>query len=532
MLSLSIKVKVTNSKPDIYSLVKHKYRLTDQEIISFTILHQSLDLRSNYQPYWLFMISLELTDEKEFSARYPQFPIIEKKPTYFLPEPGLKTLTDPVVVVGFGPCGMAAALALALKGYRPIVIERGAKIEQRKQIVSDYWHCDATLDPETNVQFGEGGAGAFSDGKLTTRIKDYRVGMILQQLIKFGADPEIAYYNHPHLGTDNLLKINQAIRDKIIKAGGQILFNTRLDKLNLKDHKLVSITLSNGQNITTNNLILAIGHSARDTFKMLVNQQIPLINKPFAVGVRIEHLQAYIDQRQYRMIPDHSSLPPAEYRLTYNASNHKGVYSFCMCPGGYVVAGESEKETIVTNGMSYAKRDGINANSALVVQVDDKDYGEELLAGISFQRNLEHQAYLLGQGKAPAQVVSNFLDPSKPNKETDIHPTYPRGVNFVNLHQMFPNNIDTPLREMLLHTEKIMPGFTTNGSLITAVETRTSSPIRLDRDPLSLESPIAGLYPAGEGAGYSGGIISSAIDGLKCAEKIIASYKIPGNDLN
>ena len=532
MLSLSIKVKVSNSKPDIYNLIKQKYRLTDQEIISFSIIHQSLDLRSNYQPNWLFLISLELSDEKEFVACHPQFQIIEKKPEYSLPLPGSKCLSNPIVVVGFGPCGMAAALALAIKGYRPIVIERGAKIEERKQIVDDYWHHATALDLQTNVQFGEGGAGAFSDGKLTTRIKDYRVGMILQQLIKFGADPQIAYYNHPHLGTDNLYKINQAIRDKIIQSGGQILFNTRLDQLHIKNNQLESIDLSNGHSITTNNLILAIGHSARDTFKMLVDKQIPLVNKPFAVGVRIEHLQSYINERQYRMVPDYSNLPSAEYRLAYNAKNHKGVYSFCMCPGGYVVAGESEPETIVTNGMSYASRDGINANSALVVQVDASDYGDDLLAGVAFQRNLEHQAYLLGQGKAPIQTVGNYLDSSKHNKETTIHPTYPRGVNYVDLHRLFPGKIDEPLKEMLLHTEKIMPGFTKNGALITAVETRTSSPIRFLRDSLTLESPIEGLYPAGEGAGYSGGIVSSAIDGLKCAEKIIASYQIPSNDFD
>ena len=426
------------------------------------------------------------------------------------------------VVVGFGPAGMFSALLLAQRGYQPIVIERGQPVEQRTKDIHDYWNHNK-LHTNSNVQFGEGGAGTFSDGKLTTRVKDSRLHKVLDEFVKMGAKEEITYVSNPHIGTDCLRDIVRNIRNEIIRLGGEVHFDTQLLSITYDD-AITSITTNKGI-IETNDVILAIGHSARDTFKYLASLPLSLEAKPFAVGVRIEHKQEYINQLQYGKFAPY--LPNAEYHITHTTSNNKGVYSFCMCPGGQVVAASSELEQIATNGMSYSDRGLENANSALLIQVNANDFGHDLLSGMHFQEQLEKKAFIIANKNytAPCQLVANYLDPTIPNVPNKVKPSYPNGVTWCDLHDLFPSELNKSLEEALLHYEHIMPGFAKDGAIMTAVETRTSSPIRILRNYDTLQANICGLYPCGEGAGYAGGIVSSAIDGIRCAEKIIMKYK-------
>lgn len=520
-----LRVEITTDiqeKNDPIDIAINQYHFNSEDILSCNIHHRSLDARQDRPTRFVYQIDFELKNEERVQKKLKNKVRVVEKFTYQAPTPGLLKLEHRPVVVGFGPAGMASAYLLAVKGYRPIVIERGPEIEDRKNAVTSYWQ-GAELDEEKNVQYGEGGAGAFSDGKLTTRIKDERVPMVLQALIEAGADKDIAWLNHPHVGTDRFCEIDKNIHKKIEELGGEIRFNTRLDDLIVENGKIKGIILNTGEELLTDALILAIGNGSGDTYRKL-NKYLTLANKPFAVGVRVEHLQSFINARQYRNVEDYSSLPPAEYHLAHRTSNGKGVYSFCMCPGGYVVPSESKRNTIVTNGMSYSKRDGINANSAIVVQVDEKDFGTDPLAGLEFQEMLEKKTYNIGEGKAPSELISEYLHEQR--SIGDIHPTYARGIINKDIHEIFSDEINRSLEEAFQYTEKIIPGFTKNGAIMTATETRTSSPVRIVRDMQSLQSvAVQGIYPCGEGAGYSGGIVSSAIDGIKCAERIIALYQ-------
>ena len=422
------------------------------------------------------------------------------------------------VIVGFGPAGMFAGLVLAMAGARPLILERGEDAQSRHEKVRRFWET-GELDPRSNVQFGEGGAGTFSDGKLNTGVNNPRIQWILEQFVLAGARENILYDAKPHVGTDVLLNVVQSIRHRIISLGGEVRFNTRVTGLKTENGAVSGVELEDGTFVETDHVILAIGHSARDTFRMLEKLGVPMEPKPFSMGVRIEHPQALVDRSQYGC--ENPALPPADYKLVSHLDDET-VYTFCMCPGGYVVAAASEEGGVVTNGMSYADRDGGNANAAVLVTVNPKDFPYPgPLGGAIWQREIEERAYQVsGSYRAPAQTVGDFLKGVPSTGPGAVQPTYKPGVHWCDIHEVLPEKITGALAQGIVNLDGRLRGFASPDAVLTAPETRSSSPVRIVRGKDGM-SQLRGLFPAGEGAGYAGGIMSAAVDGMMAAEAVI-----------
>jgi len=432
-------------------------------------------------------------------------------------------INDRPVVVGFGPAGMFAALILAMAGCKPIVLERGVDAKTRHAKVTHFFET-GELDTKSNVQFGEGGAGTFSDGKLNTGVNNPRIGWILEQFVKAGAQEEILFDAKPHIGTDVLLEVVQNLRKRIINLGGEVRFCAQVTGVHLKNGVLTGLRINDSEDLPCTRAIFAIGHSARDTFAMLLESNVPMEPKPFSMGVRIEHPQSLINRSQYGA--DDPVLPPADYKLVRHLDG-RTAYTFCMCPGGYVVAAASEEGGIVTNGMSYADRDGCNANAALLVTVEPKDFPEPgPLGGMHWQRQIEQKAFAVsGCHKAPAQLVGDFLAGRASVGHGEIKPTYQPGVVWTDLHEVLPGVIADGIMQALPALDSILSGFSRDDAVMTGPETRSSSPVRILRDE-NRRSQIEGIYPCGEGAGYAGGIMSAAIDGIMTAEAILGELEV------
>lgn len=497
------------------------------DIKEFVISKRSIDARKKKEICYNYSVNIELgeTLEQRVLAKDKKKQCTKVKvESYVHPELGEEMLENPPVIIGFGPAGMFCALELAKAGYCPIVLEQGRDVDARIQDVSSFWE-DGKLQPLSNVQFGEGGAGTFSDGKLNTTVKDPtgRNRKVLEIFVEHGASESVLYEQKPHIGTDALCQIVKKIRQHIIALGGQVHFSSKVTDFDYENGKLKALQVNGTKWINTSVAVFAIGHSARDTFALLKEKKIYMEQKPFAIGVRVEHKQQWVDQNQYGELA--GVLPAADYKLTYQAGSGRSIFSFCMCPGGFVVDASSEPNHLVVNGMSNQNRGEENANSALVVNVVPEDFeSEDVLAGVEFQRKWEYSAYKEGKGKVPIQRYGDFKAKKKSQNFGAIKPIHKGKTNFGNLWNCLPEYVCDTIAEGIEKFGNCIDGFNHEDALLAGVETRTSSPVRINRDEL-FESNIKGIYPCGEGAGYAGGITSAAMDGLRIYEAIRKKYK-------
>ena len=524
---IKIKYQDDNEKTLVEAILK-KLRLSKRDgngVIDFKIVKKSIDARKKPDIYYVYEVLCRLDEKMETRLLKLNDKDIVKgqEVKYDFKPKGCIKIKAPIIVVGSGPAGLFASYNLVKNGYPVIIVERGSEIAKRVEKVEKFWQ-DNKLDTECNIQFGEGGAGTFSDGKLNTLVndKDGRYQYVMETFASFGAAREITYVNKPHIGTDVLRTVITKMRKEIESLGGKFLFDTKLTGINIVNNRVVSVILNNEKEICCSAVVLAIGHSARDTFYMLKEAGLQMENKPFAVGLRIMHSQEMIDKSQYGI--NDSRLPVASYKLTFKASTGKGVYSFCMCPGGYVVNASSEEKRLCINGMSYSKRDSGIANSAIIVTVNETDYGNNLFDGVKFQRVLEEKAYSLGNGMIPIERYGDFKNKRLPKNLGSLEPKIKGRYSLADLNSLLPEVLNQSLKEGIEYFGKKISGFNNDDSLLCGVEARTSSPIKIIRNE-EFEANINCIYPSGEGAGYAGGITSAAIDGLKVSEAIMNKYQ-------
>lgn len=508
----NIKIKADLSDDELFEKIYKKYKINKNDVTERRIIKKSIDARNKADIFYNYSVELECKNENKIKNVQ-----IVKKEEPFKIIVNRKSSKRPVII-GAGPAGLFSALTLAQNGIKPIIIEQGKTVDERKKDVEEFQKT-GKLNTLSNVQFGEGGAGTFSDGKLTSGIHNPLCKIVLKEFYNFGAPEQILYINKPHIGTDNLINIIRNMRNEIIKLGGEFLFNEKVTDFEFENSKVTAVIC--GKRIETDTVILAIGHSARSTFEKLYEKGVKMEKKNFSIGVRIEHKQSMINKSQYGEITK-LKLPPAEYKMAYHGEN-RSCYTFCMCPGGTVIASSSEPETIVTNGMSVYARNGENANSAVLVNVTPNDFkGESPLEGIYFQKDLEQKAFKLGGSNynAPIQRFEDFENNVKSTHIGEIKPTYKPGVTLSNLNEILPDFISKTLIEGIKYFDKSIKGFAHPDAILTGVETRSSSPVQITRNE-NKQSNIKGLYPCGEGAGYAGGIISAAVDGIKCAIAVL-----------
>ncbi len=514
-----LKIRKDLTESEILDIAIHKYAIQKEDILNWHITKKSIDARKKEDVHYSYSLEIEVKEEN----KYPKLEKVKK-----LDLPSLlvnASFPSRPVIVGTGPAGLFAALTLVQNKVKPIIIEQGEPVEERQQTVSTFLKT-GKLNPSSNIQFGEGGAGTFSDGKLNTGIHSTFCKKVLEEFVSFGAPKQILYLSKPHIGTDYLIHILQNMRNYIIHHGGTFLFHNKVVDFSITNQQLLSVhTISKGVEkvIPTNHAILAIGHSARDTFETLYQRGFAMEPKNFSIGVRIEHLQSWINKAQYGTITK-LNLPPAEYKLVYHSPlTNRSCYTFCMCPGGNVMASSSEPNTIVTNGMSRFARNGMNANSALLVNITPEDFETNSpLGGIYFQKALEEKAFTLGGSNyfAPVQRVEDFLKNQKSMHIGKVQPSYQPGFTFANLNDILPNFVTTTLKESIPFFDTKLHGFAHPDSILTGLETRSSSPVKILRNE-KLIANIDGVYPCGEGAGYAGGIMSAAVDGIKCAYALL-----------
>lgn len=524
-----LKLKVDHNEAEFKEKIRKTLRIKEEMLLSYAIKKRSLDARKKPELFYVYTVDVQVQSERQI-LKNKKLKNVSQTPEgkYHLPESGCEELTSRPVIIGSGPAGLFCAYMLSLCGYKPILLERGKSVDERIRDVELFWET-GTLNPDSNVQFGEGGAGTFSDGKLNTLVKDTwgRNQEVLRVFVECGAPEEILYEAKPHIGTDILSRVVKNMREKIIANGGEVRFQSHVTGVEQSSGRLTGLQVSDVSGtyvLSAQAAVFAIGHSARDTFQMLYEQKVPMEAKSFAVGVRVEHLQEMINESQYGQ-KNPKGLSAAPYKLAVTLDNQRGVYTFCMCPGGYVVNASSEEKRVAVNGMSYHKRDGKNANSAVIVTVTPEDYGKnDPLAGVAFQRELEERAFMAGKGAVPVQLLKDFMENRASEKLGKITPQTKGAYTLTNVREIFPDNIASSIQEGMIAFDRKIPGFAGDDVLLSGVESRTSSPIRILRDDHG-ESAIKGIYPCGEGAGYAGGITSAAMDGIKTAEILIRRFR-------
>ena len=522
-----LKLPIDHPEEDLRPAIVQRLGIASEDLLDFTLFKRSYDARKKSSELcFIYTIDLTVRDEASLLRKFADDRNVNEAPdvSYKVVGQAPADLSERPIVVGFGPCGIFAALLLAQMGFKPIILERGPEVRQRTKDTWGLWRKNV-LNPESNVQFGEGGAGTFSDGKLYSQIKDPKFlgRKVLHEFVKAGAPEEILYVSKPHIGTFRLTGVVETMREQIRALGGEVRFQQRVTDVLIEDGQLVGVELASGEQIHSKHVILALGHSARDTFRMLHSRGVYMEAKPFSVGFRIEHPQSLIDSARLGKYAGHPKLGAADYKLVHHAKNGRSVYSFCMCPGGTVVAATSEPNRVVTNGMSQYSRNERNANSGIVVGITPEvDYPGGPLAGIELQERLESHAYVLGGSnyEAPAQLVGDFIAGKPSTALGSVEPSYKPGVSLGDLALALPDFAIEAIREALPAFEKQIRGYSLHDAVLTGIETRTSSPLRITRNESLQSLNVKGLFPAGEGAGYAGGILSAGVDGIRIAEAV------------